>query len=340
MLPQKRKLRVAFLCLMVGLTAFVLGRTLGRDREPASPPSPQSQTFEAELVRQPPVSQQPLVTSQNTTPSEPSQLPSPQRSTAPENSGEPKWGVTVVDGRLSVRVQNRSLKRLLEEIADKSNVPIIVSTGVEDQRVSMQFENLPFDQGLQILFQALDTFFSFGVQGQASAALRAVWVYPPGKGHRVVPVPPEAWASTAEMSEQLSDPEPEKRAPAVEVLIERQGKRALETVLQALEDGDEKVRYRTLYKAVNSGLTLSNALLEHLLVSDPSPVVRFLALDAIANVSGAQPESLRAIAELALHDPHVAIQSQAQEILDTLEAANRPAETTEPQPGQEDDVSR
>jgi hypothetical protein len=87
-------------------------------------------------------------------------------------------------------------------------------------------------------------------------------------------------------------------------------------------------------------LVLLPDLLQHLVISDPSHVVRFLALEALARVPGTSPESLREAAELALRDPYEAVQDQAWEILDALEATSRPAEGTEPPPGQEGAVSR
>jgi hypothetical protein len=251
----------------------------------------------------------------------------------------PSWGITVAEDRLSVRVQNRSLKRLLEEIATKSEVPIIISADVTDQRVSLQFQHLPMEHGLRLVLHAMDAFFLYTAEDHPAAVLRAVWVYPAGQGHRIAPVPPEAWASTTEILDQLTAPDPLERARAVEVVIDRQGQQALEIVLEALEDAEEQVRYRALYKTLHTGLALPEDVLQWLLRADPSPVVRFLALEALASGPGASPEHLQEVAELALHDPSVQVQSQAQDILEALETTRQPLGAHETPPGQDGAVA-
>lgn len=256
------------------------------------------------------------------------------KATASENPSGSKPIITVTEGHLSIQVQNRSLKAILAEVSRKSGLPIIVDEGIKDHRVSLHFPDLPFDQGLLVLLQELDSFFYYGVQGQSPASLRAVWVYPKGQGRRIVPVGPEVWASADEMRERLSDPDPTERARAVEVLLERQGKRAFDVSLQALEDDDEKVRYQALYHAQKAGVAPPRDVLLKLVQSDPSPVVRFLALDTIANVPGADPEHVREVAESALNDPHEAVREQASEILDTLAIVLPPEATSESSPEQ------
>src|SRR5262249_54156492 len=162
------------------------------------------------------------------------------------------------------------------------------------------------------------------------ASLQAVWVYTKGTGHNILPVPRTAWASTREVELSLTDPDPEERARAVEVLVERKGKQALDIVLQVLKDQDEKVRYRALFKALNAGLALPADTLQTLLQSDSSPVVRFLALDALAERPGADRQNVKAVAELALNDPNPQVQDQAREILSQLEAAAQPPDPSQP----------
>src|SRR5262245_12678296 len=263
----------------------------------------------------------------------PSSTP-PNATTPDETPHGSKPIITVTEGHLSVQVRNRSLKAILAEVSSSSGVPIVLGEGINDQRVSLRFRDLPLGQGLLVLLQALDSFFLYGVQGQSPASLRAVWVYPKGQGRRIVPVGPEVWASTDEMGQRLSDPDPAERARAVEVLMERQGQRAFDASLQALADDDEQVRYRALYQAQKSSVALPGDVLLKLVQSDPSPVVRFLALDTIAKVPGADPEHVREIAESALNDPHEAVREQASELLETLAIVLQPEATSESSPEQ------
>jgi hypothetical protein len=106
---------------------------------------------------------------------------------------------------------------------------------------------------------------------------------------------------------------------AAEGLIERQGKQALDVVEAALEDAEAKVRYRTLYKAIRVGVPLHGDVLRQLLSADPSPTVRFLALEALPKVPHIQPETLRESLEFALSDADEGVREQAGALLDELE---------------------
>jgi len=254
-----------------------------------------------------------------------------QKPASVEKPAEPQSVITVVDGRLSVQVHNRPLQWVLEEIAQQSGL-FISAEHIGEERISVHFQDVPLDQGLQHLLKDQDAFFFHGAEaeGYGTASLRAVWVYAKGKGRRIFPVPPEDWASTQEIAQGLTDPDPEERARTIEALVDRGGKQALEPVMQALRDQNEKVRYRALYKAVDAGLALPADSLQTLLHSDSSPVVRFLALNAIAEQSHADSHNVKAIAEFALNDPSPHVQEQAREILSQVETASRLPDHNQP----------
>lgn len=333
-----RILSLMLVAVLAGVLGFVFGRTLEGSRAPAASSSPESQALSRRADRQLPGAQPSPDTSTETPPAS-RQSPAPAGATTPPSPGESKTLITVADNRLSVQAQNRSLAWILDEISNQSGIPILLSDGIKDQTVSIRFQDLPLDQGLQALLKTLDAFFFYGAQGSSPAALMAVWLYPQGQGSRIVPAPPETYASTAEMQQHLSDPDPDARARAVEVLIERLGTRALDAVLPVLEDPDEQVRYRTLYQAIQSDLALPKDLMRRLVLSDPSPVVRFIALDAVANAPDIDPAQLREIAELALNDLSEDVQEQAQGILAELDSTQEPAESSESLQGQEEDRS-
>lgn len=338
---RHRIVSLLLVAVLAGVVGFVLGRTLGGSRAPAVSSSPEPQALSGRDVRQPPGSQ--------TSPNIPTETPPASRqSSAPAGvttsagPGDPKTGITVANNRLSVQAQNRSLAGILDEISNQSGIPILLGDGINDQTVSIRFQELPLDQGLQALLKTFDAFFFYsaeGTQGQSPAALKAVWIYPQGQGRRIVPVPPETYASTAEMQQNLRDPDPDQRARAVEALMERQGTRALDVVLEVLEDPDEKVRYRALNQAVQLNLALPEDLMQRLALSDSSPVVRFLALEAMVNAPGIDPGQLREIAERALNDPSEEVKAQAEDILATLDSDQQPEELSEPQEGQEEEKS-
>jgi hypothetical protein len=255
-------------------------------------------------------------------PSPPADLPSP------EKRSDEGGTVSVKDGRLSVRVQNRPLGPILEEISRKGKVAIIRPHTVGRQLVSIQFRDFPLDEGLRQILKVHDAFFFYGVERKASASLRAVWVYPRGRGRGLQPVPPEDWASTTELERDLTDPDPGVRARAVGALVERKGDQARDAVLQALKDEDDQVRTRALYETLDAEVKLPLDILIDLALRDASPDVRFLALEALAD----GPEA-RTIAVAALDDPSPHIRSKAQEIVRRLDAATRPRQPGQPAQG-------
>lgn len=310
------------LAVLVGPTGYIFAGTLEGSQEQAAPGPSVPDLQGAQLSPDAPT---------DTAPAEGRHSPSPSEGMSPVSPDRPKAATTFANNRLSVQVQNRSLAWILEEISNKSGIPLILSEGMKDQTVSIRFKDLPLDQGLQVVLKTLDAFYFYGAQGEAPATLKAVWLYPKGKGSRIVPAPPETHASTAEMQQDLSDPDPAERARAAEALIKRQGRRALDTLVQVLVDPDEKVRYRAVNQAVRSGLALPEYLTQQLALYDSSPVVRFLALEAIANVRGADPAWVRQIAELALNDANEVVQQQARDILAEQDATGQPAEPSESQ---------
>ncbi len=227
--------------------------------------------------------------------------------------------VTFQDGRLSVKAQGLPLKSILDEISQKTMVAIIRADGVGGQPTTVGFRDLTAEEGLRQILKDYDTFFFYGAEKEAPASLKVVWVYPKGKGKGFAPVPPETWASTKEVEGMLADPDPEIRGRAIDALVERKRGQALDAVLQALHDTDDKVRTRALYGALSRGVKPPADTLIDLALSDTSPAVRFLALDALSS-----NPNVRAIAERALDDPSPPVQNKAQEILRRLDAATRP----------------
>jgi hypothetical protein len=229
--------------------------------------------------------------------------------------------VNVEDGLLSLSIQKRPLQWVLSEISRQSGVSIISAQELATELISEAFQDLPLDRGLQRLLSTSDTFFFYSGENMLSP-LRAVWVYQKGKGDGIVPVPPSAWASTEELEQDLMDPNPEVRARSVETLVEREGQDAEELVLRALEDGNDHVRSRALDVAVTSGVKLPIDTLTDLTEYDPSPLVRTLALVAIAGVaenSGPEELDIRPLAERALSDPAPDVKAQAQQILEQID---------------------
>ena len=231
--------------------------------------------------------------------------------------------VTLVDGRLSVQVQNGRLGRLLDEISQKAKVAILTGEGLEGWLITAEFSDLPLDEGLRQILSGQDIFFYY----RAGALLKAIWVYPKDEGAGLEPVPPNLWASTRDLEVELTDWDPKRRARAIEALVERKGDLALDAVMKALEDPDEWVRTQALYGASGADVELPSDTLANLARDDPSENVRFLALDALAV---ADDPNIDFIATYALDDPSPHLRNKAEEILDRLDAAAQPGQPGRP----------
>jgi hypothetical protein len=227
--------------------------------------------------------------------------------------------ISFSNGRLSANFKNLPLSRLADQISHQAGVAVLLQDGVGDQVVSASFQKLPVDEGLRQVLRNHDVFFFYGVDEKQASALKAVWIYPKGRGRGLAPVPPEKWGSTGELSAMLADKDPQVRGQAIQTLVERKGGSAKGDVLKALHDGNAQVRATALYAALKSAMDLSPEELSGLALHDDSVDVRVLALQALSSSPEARP-----IAEEAVHDPSEMVSNQALDILNRLDAQANP----------------
>lgn len=236
--------------------------------------------------------------------------------------------VAVRNGRLNLSVQNRSLASVLDEISRQSGVTIHDIEKAGSEEVTIQIKEMPIDQGLQQILSAYDLFFFYQAPGKEgdtagnpASSLKGVWFYPKGEGGKISPIPPEQSAGSAEIKNGLRHPDPAERGRAVELLVAQKGERALDEVRLALNDREDPVRERALDAALHSGMIFPQVFLEDLVRNDPSPIVRLLALGAVAGASDAPAgnSNVKTIAALALNDPDPFVKEQARQILDQLD---------------------
>ncbi len=254
-------------------------------------------------------------------------IPQPQQE--PSHS-EARSTVAVKDGMVTLRVQEQSLRSILEQIGRKAEVAIVVDEGVGEEPVSVDFEGRPLDEALRQILKSYDAFFFYGFgEGKGSSSLKAVWVYPRAKGGRYAPAPSLKRSRAEDLGRMLRSPESGVRAQAVEELIERKGRGSGDAVLEALKDPSDDVRTRALYQALESGVEIPEEVLIDVALNHESENVRFLALRAVSRAA-----SLRWVVEKAAVDPNGHIAEAAQEMLKQLDAAAKPPtalDTTEQQ---------
>jgi len=237
-------------------------------------------------------------------------------------SPEPATAMLIVyaKGRLSLRVRNQSLAAVLDEISRQSGIAITSAPDLNGESVSIEFQDLPLAEGLQRLLHTWDAFYFYG-GASADPVLQAIWVYPRGVGAGIVPVPPESWASSADIETNLTATQPGQRAAALEAIVERKGQQAQDAVLNALADTESSVRTRALELAVNFGLVIPLDTLVGIAQSDPTPTLRMRALDAILYprlANGTPAADIASIIEPALNDPEPKVRAHARALLREL----------------------
>jgi hypothetical protein len=275
-----------------------------------------------------------IITATSALTAEQAALPPASAASNPSATVSPAPGKTHIsfnDGRLSASFKNVALALLVDEISRKTSVAILLQGGVGDQLVSGSFQKLPVDQALRQILIKQDVFFFYGIDEQQPSALKAVWIYPKGKGRGLAPFPPEQWASTRDLTVTLADKDPQARGRAIEALVERKGAAARAAVLKAMQDSSAQVRATALYAALKSGVDLPQEDLASLALHDDSSDVRFLALQTL---NSSNSPDLRSIAEEAAKDPNEAVRNTAQEIISRLgpQAVSQPASGQQPAP--------
>jgi hypothetical protein len=222
--------------------------------------------------------------------------------------------IKVHNGLLTIAVRSRPLTAVLEDVSRAGHVAIMFEdTRTEAPAISLRAQDLPLDQVLLRMLKGYDSFFLYGPDEKGTAVLKAVWVYPKGRGQGLAPLPPELWASTKDVEKRLDDSNADVRAKAIETLISRKGPEALDAILTALKDDHSQVRTHALYGAMTAGVPVPPDTLSTLALTDPSADIRFLALDALSNDPG-----VKTLAEQALNDPSPHVQQKARELLGSV----------------------
>jgi hypothetical protein len=227
---------------------------------------------------------------------------------------------------LTLRVEKRTLRSVLEEVGRKAELAIILGEDIGDEQVSVDLKHQRLDEALRQILLNHDAFFFYGVaKGEHTAkhkrvaSLKAVWVYAASRGEGWQPVPPHTWASTKELERMLNDRDGDVRARTITELIKRKGPDSGNAVLDAFKDPSDDVRTGALYQALSSEVEIPQGRLVDLLLYDESENVRFLALRALSG-----DPSLRWVVERAAQDTNPRVSETAQRILQQLDAANQP----------------
>lgn len=225
------------------------------------------------------------------------------------------------DGKLSARFRDWTLGTLCVELSRLTRMEITSSPDLTDILVSDSFQELPFEQGLQRLFGQFDAFY-FAQGSTSGAKLQSVWLYPRGRGRAMQPVPPELWASTRDLEDQLTAQDPQERARAIDILVERdRGPQTVDKVSQALTDADREVRLRALDATLNFALAVPGEAITTL-TDDDDPEIRIRALEVLRFLHARTAQDAGAtipVLEGALRDPDESVRQSARGLLKDLQ---------------------
>ena len=115
--------------------------------------------------------------------------------------------MTLQAGKLSVHVEETPLREVLEEVSRLNHTPIIwLSSESQEERVSLEFADLPLREGLERILQR-QNFVLFYESPSVGTQLRQIWVASNRKETQP-PAPPEAPAQ--------APPAPEEKEMSVE----------------------------------------------------------------------------------------------------------------------------
>jgi len=262
------------------------------------------------------------VTSRTPSPKAPASPPAAFPSHVPPELEPVAWVNSFANGLLTFRAQNQALRSVLKLIGAQTGVAIYLAEGLGNEQLSVEFQNFRLDEVLRQILKDYDVFYFYGggEGSKAPTALKAVWVYPAGRGPEFLRVSANSGTTRAKETEPLpADPDAAVRAHSIEILIRRQGRQAGAIVQAALKDESEKVRSKALYRALLAGAEIPQEILIQLALNDESANVRYLALQALP-----LDPNLRWVAERAVNDSSQQVSEMAQDILHELDAANQP----------------
>jgi hypothetical protein len=220
---------------------------------------------------------------------------------------------------LSLNLHEQSLGAVLVEISRKSHVRIFSSPAIDSRIVTLELRDMPLERGMRELLKDGDVFFY-----SSAGELRSAWVYEKGAGAELVPVPPENWASTADIERQMNSGSTAERISAIETLVARNGPGSTDLVGRALLDANAEVRLRALDVALSAGVAVSRETLISL-TYDSSAAVRALALEAIAGgtaLGSAYEAETDDLLRRMTGDVDAEVRGKAAEALEVRHAAN------------------
>lgn len=230
--------------------------------------------------------------------------------------------VRFADERLTVKVQDITLRELLQEIARESGLTLVLLSALPD-RMTVEFHRLPLEQALRRLLRHRNFALEYGqtAKGSKSAGPR-LWVFANGEGEYPVQTPlieetktrssqPGVAPDSGIVQAALQSPDPDEREDAVDALGESGRPDAIASLSLALADENADVRDAAIDALADIG---GDEAAEALAVAlqDEDATLREDAVEALSEIGG---ETAIRLLEQALQDNDKFVQDAAAELL-------------------------
>jgi len=252
-----------------------------------------------------------------------------------DRSADAGSGIALSNGRITMQASNRSLAKVLDDLATMQHevAIVVIDRAAVDRPVTASFQAALIDEALRTLLDQEDVAMVYGGVGQGSSALTAVLIYPKGGGERLVGAARQEADVALQLAHALDSPDERIRGQAVQEAIERGGTRAEDVVLRALDDQSDYVRAVALSSALEAAFSLPVDTLVRLAIADPVASVRMNATQALgSNVEGIDAtQRLNAIEEVASLDPDPSVRNRAAGLLQELTNPPQHDQGTSPQ---------
>ena len=257
--------------------------------------------------------------------------------------------VLLKDDRLTVKVADVPLGKILQEISRQSGIKVFGNARIGNEKITVEFSDLSMEEGLGKILSSYNLAYLFSAKkpnGEypSPQQMTEVWIFPRSENHSSVPRELDFIPLSGKETE---NPAPSSRQRVIESIIERQDPSGIPILIDFLRDSDPGVRLsaidaltevgspvpadqiaeialehndpQTRMAILTSGIELPlKAIVDHAL-HDPHPQVRIEALHTLEGYT-----ELEEVARQALKDPDPSVQTTAEEILQSIEEDRNP----------------
>lgn len=230
------------------------------------------------------------------------------------------------DDTLTVEVRGVPLGAILDELGRQTAITVRVEDSVAEEEIQTEFRNLPLDEGIRRLLQGQSYILIYADatsagESRAGSDVREIRVLKRGVPHEpnrngVANLPGVTGRLQASTLERWKAADAKARIETLGDLADHDQEQLVAALALAIEDDDPGVREFALEVMEDMDQILPITLLAEVALRDPSPELRMVALDLLAD--GGQEAALTPL-ELAVQDSDPRVSELAQELLADLE---------------------